>query len=260
MEQLSNPQNVPPGESLRQHSVIPRPDAVKRATVVTDPQAEVEAELEPEPEAEPEAEPELNGQAQTEAQTERESNRGVRSALHANADTSAPTSTMTYPHTSVSQTPPPLPILWSSSEEGSPSRMSETPPPLPQIPIFSDDESMPPALNEIEDVDMSGGNPNAPSEQQFRFLQAARSPSPILNPPASPHDTRHSLQVELEAAETEYAQVQRHSALLQEVQGRLTSTVESVLVSGPQHWDSYSRILHLRGFQFRNAWNDHEDI
>lgn len=60
----------------------------------------------------------------------------------------------------------------------------------------------------------------------------------------------------LDAARAEYERVHGHVMTLRDSESLLSNDIEQRLPSAPQLWDSYNRMLAIRGSQFRRAWNE----
>ena len=160
-----------------------------------------------------------------------------------------------------SDAPPPPPVgeLSDDSNDGQP-RGS----PNEDIEWRSDSDGLPPPpvgeLSEDEDDNLPPQSKvTAPmaTRPSFRALNTSLSPPQISNPPLTPPGSPGRVIAELDGIRDRLRQVHSHAATLAGVQKMLNGTVESRLESAPQRWESYNRMLSIRGRQLREAWEAH---
>ena len=151
-----------------------------------------------------------------------------------------------------SDAPPPPPV-GELAEPGSENNES------PEQPVEEEDFDWatdsdappPPPVGELTEWSERSSSPSC------QAMGASPSPPRIAYPPVTPPGTVGRVIAELDGIRDRLSRVQSHAAILAGVQSMLSGSVESRLESAPQSWDSYNRMLSIRGRQVREAWLAH---
>ncbi|KAI0730726.1 hypothetical protein C8Q76DRAFT_792873 [Earliella scabrosa] len=165
-----------------------------------------------------------------------------------------------------SDAPPPPPVgeLSDGSDDGEGQRAGR---PRELRESWSDsDAPPPPPVGELSDGDDYWEDPSPPNDPStcppacrpsFRALDASPSPPQMSNPPLTPPGTPGRVIAQIDGMRDRLGRVRSHAATLGGAQIMLIGSVESRLETSPQSWESYNRILSIRGRQVQEAWEAH---
>ena len=130
------------------------------------------------------------------------------------------------------------------------------PPPVRERASSDDGGGVRPAMvvSDVKDASAEENPTALRASQSLRGVELAPSRMPIPYPPLSP--ATDVLSIDLAAARDRLRLVQSHAVALRQAQSLLAGSVESRLESAPQSWESYNRILSVRGRLVVDAWND----